>query len=108
MYCDNHMLIGDGRRSETMVSDIALRQALVMVLDATAFNEKKLITWQQQYEVLGLIFDFDSLTVTTPASKLTKIMGCVFAPFRLYLGLLEPFAWGDGFVTLPRDVCCGS
>jgi hypothetical protein len=59
VYCDDHILIGDGRRFETQVSGIALRRAMVTVLGTTACNEKKL-TWQRQCRALGLIFDFES------------------------------------------------
>ncbi len=57
VYCDDHILIGDGRRFETQVSDIALRRAMVTVLDTTACNENKFTAWQRQCRALGLIFD---------------------------------------------------
>jgi hypothetical protein len=40
VYCYGHILIGDGRRFETMVSAIALRRAMVTLLGTTACNEK--------------------------------------------------------------------
>ena len=79
VYCDDHILIGDGRRFETMVSGIALRRAMVTVLGTTACNEKKFTTWQRQCKALGLIFDFDCCTVTMPASKIAKIVGRLLA-----------------------------
>jgi hypothetical protein len=67
VYCDDHILIGDSRRFETQVSGIALWRAMVTVLGTTACNEKKFTTWQRQCRELGLIFDFDSQTVSMPA-----------------------------------------
>ena len=79
VYCDDHILIGDVRRFETQVSGIALRRAMVTVLGTTACNEKKFTTWQRQCRALGLIFDFDSQTVSMPASKIAKIVGRLLA-----------------------------
>ncbi len=79
LYCDDHILIGDGRRLETQVSGIVLRRAMATVLVTAACNEKKFITWQRQCKVLGLIFDFDSQTVSMPASKIAKIVGRLLA-----------------------------
>jgi hypothetical protein len=79
VYCDDHILIGDGRRFETQVSGIALRRAMVTVLGTTACNEKKFTKWQQQCKALGLIFDFDYQTVSMPASKIAKIVGRLLA-----------------------------
>jgi hypothetical protein len=52
---------------------------MVTVLGTTACNEKKFTTWQRQCRALGLIFDFDSLTVPMPASKMAKIVGRLLA-----------------------------
>ncbi len=79
VYCDDHILIGDSRRFETQVSGIALRRAMVTVLGTTACNEKKFTTWQRQWKALGLIFDFDSQTVSKPASKIAKVVGRLLA-----------------------------
>jgi hypothetical protein len=79
VYCDDHILIGDGRRFETTVSAIALRRAIVTVLGTTACNEKKFTTWRRQCKALGLIFDFNSQTVSMPASKIAKIVGRLLA-----------------------------
>jgi hypothetical protein len=79
VYCDDHILIGDGRRFETTVSGIALRRAMVTVLGTTACNEKKFTTWRRQCKALGLISDFDSQTVSMPSSKIAKIVGRLLA-----------------------------
>ncbi len=79
VYCDDHILIGDGRRFETKVSGIDLRRTMVTVLGTTAYNEKKFTTWRRQCKALGLIFDFDSQTVSMPASKNAKIVGRLLA-----------------------------
>jgi hypothetical protein len=73
MYCDDHILIDDGRRFETQVSGIALRRA------TTACNDKMFSTWQRQCRALGLTIDFDSQTVSMPASKIAKIVGRLLA-----------------------------
>lgn len=79
VYCDDHIMIGDRRRFETIVSGIALRRAMVTVLGTTACNEKKFTAWLRQCKALGLIFDFDQGTVTMPASKIAKILGSLSA-----------------------------
>ncbi len=79
VFCDDHILIGDGRQFETQVSGITLRRAMVTVLGTTACNEKKFTTWQRQCKALGLNFDFDSQTVSIPASKIAKIVGRLLA-----------------------------
>jgi hypothetical protein len=79
VYCDDHILIDDSRRFETQVSGIALRRAMVTVLGTTACIEKKFTTWQRHCRALGLIFDFDSQTVSMPASKIAKIVGRLLA-----------------------------
>jgi hypothetical protein len=52
---------------------------MVTVLGTTACNEKKFTTWQRQCMALRLIFDFDSQTVSMPASKIAKIVGGLLA-----------------------------
>jgi hypothetical protein len=79
VYCDDHVLIGDSRRFATQVSGIALRRAMVTVLGTTTCNEKKFTIWQRQFRALGLIFDFDSQTVSMPASKIANIVKCLLA-----------------------------
>ncbi len=60
VYCDDHILIGYGRRFETMVFGIAFRRAMVTVLGTISCNEKKFTTWQRLCKALSHIFDFDS------------------------------------------------
>jgi hypothetical protein len=79
VYCDDHILIGDGRQFTTQVSGVVLRQAMVAVLGTAACNEKKFTTWQRQCRALGLIFDFDSRAVSMPESKIAKIVGRLLA-----------------------------
>ncbi len=75
VHCDDHILIGDGRRFETQVFGIALWRAMVTVLDTTTCDVKKFTTWQRQCKALGLTFDIDSQTVSMPASKIAKLVG---------------------------------
>jgi hypothetical protein len=60
-YCDDHIMIGHSGRFETLVSDISLRRAMVMVLGTTACNEDKFTQWSRRCKALGLIFDLETL-----------------------------------------------
>jgi hypothetical protein len=79
VYCDDHIMFGHSGRFETLVSDIALRRAMVMVLGTTACNEDKFTRWSRRCKALGLIFDLETLTVTMPAPKIAKIVGRLLA-----------------------------
>jgi hypothetical protein len=74
VYCDEHM-IGHSGRFETLVSNISLQRAMVMVLGTTACNEDKFTRWSRRCKVLGIIFDLETVTVTMPAPKIIKVGG---------------------------------
>ncbi len=52
---------------------------MITVLGKAACNEDKLAHWPCRCKALGLVFDFDALTVTTPAPKVTMIVGRLLA-----------------------------
>ncbi len=105
VYSDDHILIGDSHRFETQVSGIALRRAMVTVLGTTACNEKKFTTWQRQCRALGLIFDFDSQTVSIQDCQ---DCGAFVGPLRHHQGHLKTATRDNGFTALPGDVYPGS
>jgi hypothetical protein len=51
----------------------------VTVLGRTACNEDIFTQWSRACKVLGLISDFDALTVTMPVPKIIKIVGHLLA-----------------------------
>jgi hypothetical protein len=67
MYCDGDILIGDGHHFETMLEDITLLWTRAMVLSTAACKEKKFTWCRRQSGALGLMFDFDCLTVAITA-----------------------------------------
>jgi hypothetical protein len=79
VYCDDHIMFDHSGHFETLVSDISLRRAMVMVLRTTACNEDKSTRWSRRCKALGLIFDLETLTVTMSAPKIAKIVGRLLA-----------------------------
>jgi hypothetical protein len=75
VYCNDQIMFGLSSRFETLVLDISLRRAMAMVLGTTACNEDKLTRWSRRCKALGLMFDLETLTVTMPAPKTTKLWG---------------------------------
>jgi hypothetical protein len=79
VYCDDHIMIDQADSFEARAAAISLRRAMIAVLGTTACNEDKFTQWARRCKALGLIFDFDSRTVTMPAPKIAKILGRLLA-----------------------------
>jgi hypothetical protein len=75
VYSDVHIKIGYFGRFETLVLDISLRRAVMMVLwTMVACNQDKFTRWSR-----WCIFDFVTIKVSMPAHNIAKIVGRLLA-----------------------------
>ena len=74
-YCDDHTLMGRLGSFRALAANVVLRRAMVLMLGTNACNEEKFTIWAFQCKALGLIFCLQSMTVSMPAAKISKILG---------------------------------
>lgn len=77
MWCDDHNTIEPDVGSRLEEADLALRDAMIAVLDPESVNEDKFTTWSTRCKALGLECDTSALFVAMPQDKIEKALGQV-------------------------------